>query len=741
MANLLASWSVLWYNVRMKNIKNILNYIITGGIFLIPFIVFLVPQSMFFPFITGKGFTFRILIEIITGLFVVLAFMGPEYRPKMSWITKSVLFFTGAILLADLLGENPYKSLWSNYERMEGFVLIAHLLLYYIVASSVFNTAARWKQFFNVSILSSFLMSLYGVAQLLGLATINQGGVRVDATFGNSAYLAIYLVIHIFLCLYMLVHESKNKLMQWVYGLVGILEIVILYYTATRGAIIGFVGGLLLIVILILLKEKENKLFRKVSVWFIGALVILGAIFFLSRNTSLVKNSQVLSRFSSISLSEIKSQGRYYVWPMALRGVADRPIFGWGQENFNFVFNKYYDPAMYAQEQWFDRTHNVFLDWLIAGGIIGFLAYASMYLALFYYIWRKGSLLKLSEKSIFTGMIVAYIFHNIFVFDNLISYILFFSVLAYIHFVATEGVAKNTEDSKSKMFSSDVIAYVVSPIVAVATIIVVYFVNIPAISANQTLIQAISPQKEGAEKNLSLFKDVYNYKSFGSGEATEQLVQLATQINSSQLPDVLKQEYYEFAKSKVEEKVAEKPNDARYLMFAGSFYNRFGNYNEAIKYYDRALIESPKKQAIFIELGSAYLNIKNYSKALELLKYSYDLEPRSDESKIMYAVAGLYSKNTEVIKSIYSNISQDTVINDNRFLQAYAAIGDYNSVITILTLRLQNDPTNAQFKLSLASAFASIGQKQKAIILIQEIIVANPSFKDQGEQYIKQLQG
>jgi hypothetical protein len=50
----------------MKNAKNIAFYSIFAGLFFIPFIAFIVPQAMFFPFITGKGFAFRILVEIYT---------------------------------------------------------------------------------------------------------------------------------------------------------------------------------------------------------------------------------------------------------------------------------------------------------------------------------------------------------------------------------------------------------------------------------------------------------------------------------------------------------------------------------------------------------------------------------------------------------------------------------------------------------------------------------------------------
>ncbi|MCX6701622.1 MAG: O-antigen ligase family protein [Candidatus Zambryskibacteria bacterium] len=387
----------------MQNTKNILKYLTLGGLFAIPFIAFIVPSGMFFPFISGKGFAFRILVEILFGLFVMLAFIDKEYRPKFSWLTKSFILFTFIILIADLLGQNPYKSLWSNYERMEGFVLLAHLLLYYLVVSSVINTKELWNKLFNTSIFASVLMSFYGLFQLAGKIGISQGGVRLDGTFGNATYLAIYLVLHIFLCLYMLVSESQKNWQKWTYGSIIVLETIMLYFTATRGAILGLIGGLLLAGILIVWKEKENKTLRKIAYWLAGGVVVVILGFILLRGTPLVKNSPVLSRFSNLGFSEFQTQGRYYVWPMAVKGIMDRPLLGWGQESFNFVFNKYYDPGLFGQEEWFDRTHDLVLDWLIAGGIIGFLAYVSMYVAFFYYIWRKKSVLNTAQKSIITG--------------------------------------------------------------------------------------------------------------------------------------------------------------------------------------------------------------------------------------------------------------------------------------------------------------------------------------------------
>jgi len=109
---------------------------IIGMIFFIPFIPFIVIDNFFFPFIFGKAIVFRILIEVLVGIWLVLAIRDKEYRPKFSWVLASVLFFIIIIGLADIFGVNPLKSFWSNFERMEGWVTLFHLLGFFVVSSS-----------------------------------------------------------------------------------------------------------------------------------------------------------------------------------------------------------------------------------------------------------------------------------------------------------------------------------------------------------------------------------------------------------------------------------------------------------------------------------------------------------------------------------------------------------------------------------------------------------------------------
>ncbi|MEY4602089.1 MAG: hypothetical protein RL292_30 [Candidatus Parcubacteria bacterium] len=717
------------------NIKNILKWGVIGGLFAVPFVPFIVSSSMLFPFITGKGFAFRIIVEIVAALYVLLALIDVEYRPKLSLITKAVLVFTGIIFIADLFGENAFKSLWSNYERMEGFVLLAHLALYYIVTSSVFHTREWWDKFWNTSLIASGLISFYGLFQIAGKVAINQGGVRVDATFGNASYLAIYLVFHMFLAAAFF-FNAKEKFRQWVYAALFVLQGIILYFTATRGAILGFIGGALITAGIIAWKERANPKIRKISMGLGLSVVLLVAIFIGMRNTPFVQKSPVLSRFATLSFSEIKTQGRYFVWPMAIEGFKEHPILGWGQENFNYVFNKNYNPLMYAQEQWFDRTHNVVLDWLIAGGLLGFLSYLSLFGAVLYFMWKKSDF-SLEEKAIFTGFLAAYFFHNFFVFDNLISYIIFFSLLAYVHGrTVHQGLwARIT----TRTINADVFTYIALPTVAIALVAVIYFVNVNAILTSTHIIKAISPQSAGPVKNLEYFKKAFAYNSFGSSEGLEQLVPASSQvIQSAQVSDAVKQDFYTFTAAQVEAKVKQTPKDARYLLFAGSFYNRNSQYDTAIPLLEKAVENSPKKPTMYFELGSSYLGKKDYTKAFELFEKAYLLEPRFQDSDIIYTIGALYAGKMDVAQKMFATLG-DKAFTDDRILRTLAELKNYDVVIGILNARLQKDPSNPQNRLTLAGVYAQMGQRQKAIAIIRQLIVDYPDFKAQGESYIQEL--
>ncbi len=599
--------------------KDTLKWVIFAGLFFVPFIPFLVSSEFFFPFITTKAFAWRIIVEIIFAAWILLALSVPEYRPRKSIILYAFALFLIIVGLSDLFGVAPVKSFWSNYERMEGYVLLLHLGMFFVVIGSVFKEI-DWKRWWNTSLFASFLMVIYCAFQLLGTIRINQGGVRVDGTLGNATYLAIYMLFHIFIALLFLWREKKNASLRWVYGILILLQGWILYHTATRGAILGLIGGLLLMAVLNV-RNREDKWFRKLSVAVLAALVILTGGFYLARESALVKNSLVLNRFASISTKEFNGGGRSFVWPMALKGMKERPLLGWGQDNFNYVFNEHYDPKMYVLEPWFDRAHNIFLDWGVAGGILGLLSYLSLYAAFLWMLWKGNSALAYEERTILTALLAAYFFHNFFVFDQLVSYFLFIALLAYLHSCLNPVLEKRPV--KEKELNPAAI-----PLMLVVLGAALYFMNVRSMMANTTLISSLIAVQSGDHARAAKsFERAYSLSRLGRPEAVEQIVAAAPALLSGNLPAERKNDFYNFANNAVLGQVEELSTDARYQLIAGVFYAQTGSLDEAIKYLTRAKELIPGKPQVYIELAQVYYAKGDKNKAIETLRFVSELIP------------------------------------------------------------------------------------------------------------------
>ncbi len=726
----------------MKSLTKYLRYGIIGSIFLIPFIPLIVAPSLFFPFVTGKNFAFRIITEILLALWLILLLKDTSYRPKKSWLFAAIVAFVSIIALADILGGNFSKSFWSNYERMEGLVTHLHLLGYFAVVSSVLVTEKLWTRFFQTSLVVSLVMAGYGFLQLAGKIVINQGGVRIDGTFGNASYLAVYALFHIFIAWFLFVKEKTDSRLRAFYAIAALLNLIILYYTATRGAILGLVAGAFLTLLLIAIFEKENKLARKLSLVAIAAVIALSGIFLAVRETAFVQKSQVLSRFASISLSETTTKARFLVWDMAIEGFKERPILGYGQERFNLVFNKYYDPRMYNQEQWFDRAHNVFLDWLIAGGLLGILAYLSIFACALYCLWRRMNI-SLISKSILTGLFSGYFFHNLFVFDNIVSYIMFFSILAYIHNqTATKEIFPKNEN-KTKEPKSTGLEHIYIPLIVLGFIFVSYFVNWKGFMASRELIEAIRPQEKGLSLNFDHFKKSLAYNSFGLSESREQLAQISSYVAGMNTTDDIKRKFFEFGKDELIKQVSDFPNDARYELLLSVYLNKFRLYDEAIKHLEKAMELSSKKQTIRFELASSYISKKEYDKALAILKETYELEPAFADARDMYAVGAIYAGRNDIARDILIPAYGTMAVSRDEFINAYATAGDYQTVVLIWQKRIlelnEKGEDNPQYHISLAAAYLKNGERNKVISELEKAIQLNPGFKNQGEYYINEI--
>ena len=125
-------------------------------------------------------------------------------------------------------------------------------------------------------------------------------------------------------------------------------------------------------------------------------------------------------------------------------------------------------------------------------------------------------------------MFLAYFFNNLFVFDNLISLILFATFLAYVSFRSKIGVnALIVKEAPKTDYGKAVYAV----IIGVAFAFIIYIVNIPGILTSKTIINAFKMAGTGnAQGAFDLFQKAIAYNSFGSMEAREHLSSFAMQV-------------------------------------------------------------------------------------------------------------------------------------------------------------------------------------------------------------------
>lgn len=748
------------------SLTNLSKKIIIATLFLVPFVPLIVVNSLYFPFIVGKAFAFRILVEIIFAAWLVLMLLDRRYRPKLSWISDSIGAFLLIIFLANIFGLNPYFSFWSNFERMEGFVTLLHLGAFFVVLGSVFDEKL-WKKFFHISLGVSVFISFYSLFQVFGWVEIRQGGARVDGTMGNAIYLALYLMFHVFIALFYFLKEQKHRVF---YFLIILLSLLIIYLSASRGVILGLGLGLFFTFLLIFLLEKERiVLKRNVGISLLTLIVLVsGFIFF--KDSGFVRKSQTLGRLAELSVKEVKKQGRFFIWPMAVDAFRDKPILGYGQENFNFVFNKYYNPKVFNQEPWFDRVHNTFLDWLVAGGILGLLAYITILFSVFFALWKSS--VSVTQKSVLTGLLLGYVFQSIFVFDNLTSYILVYMIFAFIWHLETrsrpagknqkeiptrrQNVMRLQQNEQSKNEKS--IKYFVVPIIVVVLVFVLYVINLRPYLSNRLIIHAMCPHvvtridnngkkisfcEPDPQETLLSYKKIFDQDGLGSREALFQFLEQTLSVNRDiGVPADLKEEYLKVADSAIEIVSQKFIFDVRTLLVIGSFYSRMFEFmvgqkqldtaqtylEQSFKYLEKAKEISPMRQDVYFELGSIYFSSNDVKRALETFKFAFDLEPNNGEARIRYSLILMYSGDVKLADKILED-GGGNFYYDPRIINALQFIKQYSKILSIWQKRVTEDPNNIEFRKSLAAAYILNGNSVEAINALEGVVKLRPELK------------
>ncbi len=696
----------LWYSTR--HMKDILQGLIIAGLFVVPFLTLYVANDSFFPFITGKNFGFRIIVEIVLGLWIILACLDKTFRPRFSWMLASFTALIAVMGVATITAEHVSTAFWSNFERMDGYVTLIHVYAYFLVLGTMLRSPKTWSYFLHGSVVAATLVAFMGLGQLASGTTG-----RVDSRLGNAAYMAVYMLFHVFIVAYLF---TKTKVLpyRFIYVILMALFVYVLLQTGTRGTAIGLAVGALSTVAYIALFAMRKPQVRNFALLAVVGLVVVFAGFYSVRDSTYVQNTPALARIANIDLGN-DLRIRSIIWGMSIEGIKERPVTGWGNGNFNYVFNEQYDPRLYAQEQWFDRVHNIFFDWLIAGGILGFIAYFSIFASIGYYLvwkaWRGDESFSLVERGILVGIVVGYLTHNVVVFDNIVSYIFFAVILALLHSRYSVEMPKLSAISIPK----PLVTQIVAPVVLVITVGLVYVINIPSIQAAKGLIVAF--QTADLDARLEKFEELLTLNTFARQEITEQLAQQAISVAQADATTVSAETRAAFlaaTERALTDMIANKPNDARLHVFFAGYYRSIGDQDKSREQLQIARELSPNKQAIILQQGAVELATNNTEAALAFFKEAYELDTENEEAREYYFGALYYMREVDAAKALLENTT-DTfrnrlAVSDFVFSGVNAA-EDFETLASLYEDRVALNPNVAQSWASLAFTYYQLATK------------------------------
>lgn len=494
-------------NIKLE--KSLL-WILRAGLVMTLIAPFIFINGYFFPYIVPRAIFFQITTEILLVAAVALVALFPKYLPKKSWIITGLLIFFGASALATVFSADPMKSFIGTIERSLGLFHFLHYGILFFVASVALRNIKEWLISLGIAVVSSVYVSL----TFLFPVWLSTNGALPPSIMGNPTFLGAYLLIHIFFTAFIFTHVQK----KWLKGLLllaGAIQILALLATNVRGAFLGLIASAFFLLFYYAWKHIQ---WRTAIIGLIVIMIGSYSLVFINKSTDFVRKNSILASVTDFSYdATVKS--RFSMWKMAWNGFKEKPVLGWGRENFSIVFNSHYDPAFASSgvsEGWEDRAHNVVFDELTNGGSVQLISYILLMLAV---LWA------VRKNPIFIALLIAYTIQNFFGVDTLNSYLPLFLFFALANFLSHS----RAEEAHQKQFKP-FFAYGTVALSAVLAFAALFWFTLPFAQANRSMHKALASLMEN---NSAAFESNYSKSKSQSGYFPSMQLELLGIMGSS----------------------------------------------------------------------------------------------------------------------------------------------------------------------------------------------------------------
>jgi len=615
-------------------------------------IILFLPITILPPTFRPSNWSRVILFKVILTFIISFIYYRFFYKKDFSFsvfnkknpassIFLVLSLFILSLIISTIFSVDTRFSIFGSPVRAGGVI---NLIFYFIFAIflAIFIKEESWIKLLKINFLVGFITSLFAFIQYFGflnkIFVSFSTGAGPPSFIGNSTFLAIYMLFLAFLSFtFFILEKSKNK--KILYGVLFLLFIFTILISGARAAYFGVLAGF---VFYLIFYPKKIKFFKIASVFLLVS--ALAVVLFFNLFPKFGSGNMLIERVSSkLSIQKIAEDfagNRLLAWNMTWQAIKEKPLFGWGPENFYIGFEKHYSPEdISIEKEWWDRPHNIFLDVFANYGIFALILYTSFWLLLLIrlQIFKKTEpdqnkvFLAHAIQAMFLGYLVVLFFN----FDEFPSYLIAFFFIGFsIYLISQHGDKKEILPPQKSFLGDKPIAI----FLLILVLLFVWFWNIKPLIINEKIVRAENlVSREKCSKAFLITDDVLKNPGILSVYAKLSSVDFIKKCaainpgneveNSQKAVDAL------VSASKIQ------PKYSRIWLSLGSFSNVLAAresdetkqgeiLTQARGYLNKALELSPKRQEILAEIETNYMLAKDYEPMKKIAEDCIAINPR-----------------------------------------------------------------------------------------------------------------
>lgn len=688
-----------------------------------------------FPYTFPIAIFFRVGVEICAIAWIALLLQRKAPRPQ--WKDPITFFLTawmGVLLVTLLASVDWQRSFFSHQASMTGVFTLLHVWAWFLILRSNIHELRVWRILFFISsvpILALVFDYFRGVEQGFSMTPTLEGPIQ----FGSYAVLVIFLSLFLF-C------SEKSK--YWKDAMISLIffSILALFFSGARGPGIALVISVFFFLTLLSLFAVGQQ--RRTA-----RLFLMGVFF------SICVGVFIANFFSFSGSAEKIAQGfrpkeyfeRIALWTIGLKGFIEKPLLGWGWENFDKVYDRFVEPTMLGvsmPDTFVDRSKNHIVDVLSLTGIIGFLFYIFWWLAIFVVLYKavkkesdpKQRIALLALTTFFFSYGVVHLASSL----TPAALIILCIPLAYVSQKATESKNENhahavhcSENGRAPM--SFLAKCIIFGTVCGAAASIYFFHSVPFFESRDTY-RAITLMQKEYETALKLFKKALAKHSFTNVEARNNLASsIVARLSEGRIVQDADEKGIRLALTYLEKGIEETPLLYQPYVLAAELYRRStdgSDQKKALETIQKAQALSPGRLTPHYQIAETYALQKKYIQAIDAANAAIALDPHNGKThyvaSLQYARAGEFEKAfTEVEKAYAQGYS---VFSDNAFpkvvveklIHNFPPKGKHDLFLRVIEKAVEDQPSYVDYKIARIILYSLAGNKKKADQLLIALV-------------------